>query len=192
MRIKSLLAATTLILSAAAPPAHAAAPNVGSKIAAASGFPNLGGVLTDIFNHGTSTVIAWATLADSVAGRIDPNSPFQPPYNVYNYNAHMCLSNVIPWLQSAGGGSGAQTPAPTDASGKPVPAEKWDPVTTLVMAQISVSTAQEFVNKLTGNGLPPGVPFNCAAWGRAIIGTPVTIAANVNLDILNLIKGFAQ
>lgn len=138
--------------------------------------PNVATVLTNIFNQGTTKLLADMASADSIAGGVDPNSPNPAPYNLYEYDAHMCISAASPWIAGASA-SPAVVPKPTGDGGL---------LTDLVQAEVSVSTAQEFINKLIGNGIPIAVRFNCGAWVMQIQQTPASVTANAQSDFATL------
>lgn len=181
VKLATAAALAAFLLPASAFAATSKTPTISGAIASAA-IPGLGDILTKIFNQGSSALLADMASADSVAGAVDPNSPNQPPYNVYQYNAHMCITAAQPWLTSAFG-TPSSVPTPTGAGGI---------LTTLVQAEVSVSTAQEFINKLVGNGIPSAVQFNCAAWAQQLIATPATVMANAQSDFINLITLFAK
>jgi len=124
-------------------------------------------------------IIADLKSMDSVAGAINPDSPYPAPYNVWNPYAHACAAPAIAWLQSFP--SKTTVPAPTPPGGV---------LTTIVVAGAQIDALQGFISKLVSNGIPPGVRIGCDSFVQWILRSPARVQANITTDVAAFITLF--
>jgi len=124
-------------------------------------------------------IIADLKSMDSVAGAVNPDSPYPAPYNIWNPYAHACAAPAIAWLQSFP--SKTTVPAPTPPGGV---------LTTIVVAGAQIDALQGFIGKLVSNGIPPGVRLGCDSFAQWILRSPARVQANITTDVAAFITLF--
>jgi len=124
-------------------------------------------------------IIADLKSMDSVAGAVNPDSPYPAPYNIWNPYAHACAAPAIAWLQSFP--SKTTVPAPTPPGGV---------LTTIVVAGAQIDALQGFIGKLVSNGIPPGVRIGCDSFVQWILRSPARVQANITADVAAFITLF--
>jgi len=124
-------------------------------------------------------IIADLKSMDSVAGAVNPDSPYPAPYNIWNPYAHACAVPAIAWLQSFP--SKTTVPAPTPPGGV---------LTTIVVAGAQIDALQGFIGKLVSNGIPPGVRIGCDSFVQWILRSPARVQANIMADVAAFITLF--
>jgi len=148
---------------------------------AAFTFPGFGQALQSLIGKGVAKVIADLQSMDSVAGVVDPNSPYPAPDNVWNPYAHACATPAIAWLKSL----------PSEGS-VPKPAGQGGVLTTIVVAGADLQATQDFIAKLEANGIPPSLHMACDPFVAWILRTPARLQATASADLVNFLALFQR
>src|SRR5574337_245545 len=173
--MKRLLLAAALLAPLSAQAHFAPMPSPSPR---APSFPS---AVQDLIKQGVDKIVGDLTTMDTVAGAIDPNSTAAPPDNVWNPYAHACVAPAVAWLKS--------WPSP---SAVPKPTGPGGVLTAIVVAGAKLQATQEFVAKLTADGVPPAVHIACDPFVMWIMRLPASVQANLGADLANFVTLFQK